>query len=115
DAPVRRHITFAEFGARFLDNLLTQDLIAAQLRGAIPARIYIDESTPLPAEGRVSFVGIGEISRELRDDEIALTVQIQLSLDVTLPTGPLQTVAVVLPLQLDFRTYDTLILFADAH
>lgn len=71
DKPVRRGtaagMTFAEFGVRFIDLVITAETIGKQLAAALPNPIQIDEPDPVHVWGK-GLVKVGPTRRAIDDD-----------------------------------------------
>lgn len=105
-------VPFGEFGPLFFEDLLTPELVNAQVRAALAERMYLDEPEGLTAvSGWVERRQVGEPARTITPCAITYTVPIFLNVHLGLRTGALPEILVELRLTLEFRTYLPLVLY----
>jgi hypothetical protein len=101
-------VAFTKFGQLFLETLLSEHLIEAQVGAAIPARTPIDE--PMKAWGNADLLSIGPVRRSIGVDQIAFEIPVVLTMNLATPVGHLPPVDARLVLDLAFTFHANLVI-----
>lgn len=108
-------VSFSEFGPQFIAQLLTGQLLESQVRGAIAARIWIDESL---GKGFADFKGVDPVFPKAERCQVSCDATVHLTLNITitpplLPPIALPPIDAAVTLTLIFKAYSPLYLLAD--
>lgn len=102
-------ISFSEFGPLFFQALLTQELLTAKLKAAIPLKIYIADQG---FKGSAEFLGLSAppaLSHDLR--ELRFHASLGFKINISWAGGDVPQITVSLPLLLAFECHESLTLF----
>jgi hypothetical protein len=109
-------ITFDQFGKLFLQALLTDDLLDAQVTAAIASTSYVEtEQDGVSIQGTVKrgAIAVGDPTTPPAKDVLTKVVTITLSVRLAVDGKSLPAYTVTITMRINFTTYAPLVLFAE--